>query len=75
MCCAGPFGGFSSNVSCNVCKPETCSKTMKTRVYIDSEREHIHSYFFFFQIINAIGHQRRRRLMKGGVIWKDFLCS
>lgn len=49
MCYAKPFGGFSSNINCDVCVPETCSKTVKTRVcgvfFVPS------GYFFRLQVL------------------------
>lgn len=32
MCYARPFGRFSSNINCDVCIPETCSETVKSRI-------------------------------------------
>lgn len=70
MCFARAFGRFSSKISCDGCTPETC-KTVKMCVYIWS----IHRFFFFFQIISDIRYPRKKRVMKDGVIWKDFLSS
>ena len=64
MFCARPFGGFSSNIICEVCMSETCSKTEKTRVYIYGA---MCAMQFFFQIISAIGHLWGKRSPRDGV--------